>query len=82
MLAGSHVHDVLDCLQFVRTWREQNPSHHSEVSELFNELEVRLCELMSKMLTGPLTGKMFAMFPHEQLTAEQMQASLREQTTV
>lgn len=78
MQVGSHVHDILDCLRFVRESRTLG----CDVEELRHELEVRLCELMQKMITGPLTGRMFAALPRDFLSHDQVRKSLCEQTVV
>lgn len=75
---GSHVHDLVACLDVLHRWKEANPAH----AELAVELEVHLCELMQAMITSPLTGKMFASLPHDHLTQEAVDASLAAQTAV
>lgn len=76
MIAGSLVHDVLACVECVRAWQACHPAH----AELATELDVRLCELMQRMLTGGLTGQLFASPPHP--TEAQMEASLAAQTVL
>lgn len=78
MQCGSHVHDLIDCLAFLREWKAAHP----DAAEAALELEVRLSELMRKMITSPLTGKMFAIMPHEQISPEAAKRSLEEQTRV
>jgi hypothetical protein len=78
MQTGSHVHDIVRCLQFVRESRENK----TPAEEVLHEMEVRLCELMHQMITSPLTGKMFAVQPQEQVTEQEALASLKAQTTV
>ena len=78
MQVGSHVHDVLECLCFVRESETRGDSVH----ELRHEMIVRLCELMQKMITGPLTGRMFAAPPHDYLDRADLQKSLVAQTAV
>jgi|DEB0MinimDraft_4_1074332.scaffolds.fasta_scaffold187694_2 hypothetical protein len=78
LTTGSHVHDIVTCLELVRKWKTTNPAHRV----LADELEVHLCELMSSMLTSPLTGKMFAALPHEHLSPTEVEASLEAQTAV
>jgi len=78
MHSGSHVHEIVACLKFLRESRVQQASWQ----EVSGELEVRLCELMQKMITGPLTGQMFVPSPVEFLSAAEVERSLTEQTTV
>ena len=78
MQCGSHVHDVVNCLAFMREWKAAHP----EGAEAAVEIEVRLSELMRSMITSPLTGKMFAMMPHEQLSPQAVRQSLEDQTHV
>lgn len=78
MQCGSHVHDLVDCLAFVREWKAAHP----DAAEATVELEVRLSELMRKMIMSPLTGRMFALKPHEQISPEAAQQSLEEQMRV
>ncbi len=76
MNTGSHVHDVLSCVEFVRAWQARHPAH----AELATELDVRLCELMQRLITGGLTGQLFVSPPRP--TEAQMEASLAAQTVL
>ena len=78
MHSGSHVHEISECLNFVRASRGRNAT----LQEVAIELEVRLCELMHKMITSPLTGQMFVPSPVEFLSAAQVNKSLLEQTSI
>ena len=78
MQCGSHVHDLVDCLAFVSEWKAAHPA----AAEVALELEVRLSELIRKMITSPLTDKMFAIMPHEQISPEPAKGSLEEQMRV
>ena len=80
MQTGSYIHDLVDCLKAVRQARVDGGSSAEE--EALHDVDVRLCELMQKMLTGSLTGQMFAPLPHELLSASGIQHSLVDQTTV
>ena len=76
MITGSHVHDVLACVEFVRAWQAHHPAH----AEFATELDVRLCELMQRMLNCGLTGQLFVSPPRP--TEAQMEASLAAQTVL
>ena len=78
MQTGSHVLEIVECLRFVRESRERETS----LQEVTFEIEVRLCELMQRMLTSPLTGQMFVPLPAEFLSETEIQKSLADQTTV
>ena len=78
MQTGSHVREIVECLRFVRESRERETS----LQEVTFEIEVRLCELMQRMLTGPLTGQMFVPLPAEFLSETEIEKSLADQTTV
>ena len=80
MQTSSHIHELVDCLKAVRAARVRDSS--SAEQEALHDVEVRLCELMQKMLTGSLTGQMFAPLPHELLSASDIKDSLVDQTTV
>jgi drug/metabolite transporter superfamily protein YnfA len=78
LTAGSHVHELVGCLEIVQQWQAKHPAH----AELATELEVHLCELMQSMITSPMTGKMFAPPPHAFRTQAELDASLAAQTAV
>ena len=80
MQTGSHIHDLVDCLKVVRAARVNDGS--SAEQEALHDVEVRLCELIQKMLNGSLTGQMFAPLPHELMSASDINRSLVDQTTV
>ncbi len=76
MNTGSHVHDVLSCVEFVRAWQARHPAP----AELATELDVRRCERMQRVITGGLTGQLFVSPPRP--TEAQMEASLAAQTVL
>ena len=80
MQTGSHIYDLVNCLKAVCQVRVNGGS--SAGQEALHDVDVRLCELMQKMLTGSLAGQMFAPLPHELLSASDIQHSLVDQTTV
>jgi hypothetical protein len=76
--------NIVECVQFIHKQREKlKNTEASKLLELANEslqdVEAKLCQLISQIITTPLSGRLVMPYPAECLTTQQKQFSLYKQ---
>jgi len=76
--------NIVECVQFIHKQQQKLKSAEtSKILEIANEslhdVEAKLCQLISQIITAPLTGRLVMPYPAECLTTQQKQFSLYKQ---
>ena len=76
--------NIVECVQFIHKQKEKlKNTEASKLLEMANEslqdVEAKLCQLISEIITAPLSGRLVMPYPAECLTTQQKQFSLYKQ---
>lgn len=74
------IEDVIKITKLVEEYRDDRSAHSDaeQTQERFNDIHVHLCELMSSMISSPLSGRIFLTSPSAYVDEETREASLNE----
>lgn len=79
--------NIVECVQFIHKQRQKlkgvETSKIQEIAtESLQDVEAKLCQLISQIITAPLTGRLVMPYPSECLTTQQKQFSLYRQLNI
>lgn len=55
---------------------------YEELTEVFRDIEAKLCEIMSKMISAPITRNMPTICSRDNISAEQAQTSFEDSKAI
>lgn len=76
------VEELIDIVKFLKASRDrvrETPSTQNEMHEILDDLDLKLCNLMTSMISSPLTGRILMPTPASYVTQDQIQEGIRSQ---